>query len=364
MTMRTLHLGTRKGLFTIRDGALERVSFLGTPVTAVLPRDGSLWAAVGHGHFGAKLHRSRDGGATWEEVAAPKWPPKPADADDRDPMRGTPWPWSLDQIWTLESDPRGEDALWCGTIPGGLFHSPDGGASWRLIRSLWDRPERKQWFGGGYDFAGIHSICVDPRDPRRVLAGVSIGGAWRTDDGGESWSVSSQGMVNVYMPPDRREDPVAQDPHRIVQCAGAPEVFWCQHHNGVFRSTDGARRWSEVIIKPSSFGFAVAVHPRDGDTAWFVPAIKDEQRVPVEGALVVTRTRDGGKSFETLRSGLPQKDAYHLIYRHGLTVADDARTLAMGSTTGALWVSGDSGDSWSAWSRDLPPVYCVRFGGV
>jgi len=296
-----------------------------------------------------------------KEVTAPKWPEKPADADDKSPMTGAPWPWSLDQIWIIEADMRTSDALWCGTIPGGLFHSPDGGASWRLVRSLWDKPERKRWMGGGYDFAGIHSLCVDPGNPRRVLAAVSTGGAWLTEDGGESWSVASRGMIAAYMPPDLRDDPVMQDVHRAVQCRAAPEVYWAQRHNGVFRSTDGAKSWSEVTIKPSSFGFCVAVHPRDPETAWFVPAVKDEMRVPVEGALVVTRTRNGGKSFEVLRSGLPQKNAYHLIYRHGLEVADDGRTLAMGSTTGALWASRDSGDSWDALSRDLPPVYCVRF---
>jgi len=355
-------VGTRKGLFALRGMEIGQPSFLGAAVTAVLQRGGTIYAAVGHGHFGAKLHRSRDGGESWKEVAAPSWPPKPADADDKSPMTGAPWPWTLDQIWTLEADPRDPDALWCGTIPGGLFHSTDGGASWRLLRSLWDRPERKQWFGGGYDFPGIHSLSVDPRDPRRVLAGVSCGGAWLTQDGGESWSVASKGMFAAYMPPERRDDPAIQDPHRIVRCAGSPDVLWAQHHNGVFRTTDGAKSWSEVTIKPSSFGFAVAAHPRDPETAWFVPAVKDEMRVPVEGALVVTRTRDGGKSFQTLRAGLPQKHAYHLIYRHGLDVAPDGQTLAMGSTTGALWLSRDSGESWTALSRDLPPVYCVRFG--
>ncbi len=356
-------VATRKGLFVVRGADVGRPSFVGAAVTAVLSRNGTLYAAVGHGHFGAKLHRSRDGGKSWEEVAAPKWPAKPEDADDKSPMTGAPWPWSLDQIWTLEADPRGPDALWCGTIPGGLFHSTDGGASWRLLRSLWDKPERKQWFGGGYDFPGIHSVSVDPRDPRRVLAGVSCGGAWTTEDGGESWSVASRGMFAAYMPPEKRDDPAIQDPHRIVRCAGSPDVLWAQHHNGVFRTTDGAKSWSEVTIKPSSFGFAVAVHPNDPETAWFVPAVKDEQRVPVEGALVVTRTRDGGKSFQTLRAGLPQKHAYHLIYRHGLDVAPDGQTLAMGSTTGALWVSRDAGEPWTAVSRDLPPVYCVQFAG-
>jgi len=362
--MDTLLVGTRKGLFTLRGNEVARVSFLGTAVTAVLQRNGAIYAAVGHGHFGAKLHRSMDEGETWQEVAAPKWPEKPADIDDRSPTTGAPVPWSLNQMWVFEADPREPQALWCGTIPGGLFHSTNGGDSWRLLRPLWDKPERRQWFGGGYDFPGIHSICVDPRDPRRVLVGVSCGGAWQTENGGESWSVASRGMFAAYMPPEKAEDPVIQDPHRIVRCAGAPDVFWAQHHNGVFRSIDGAQSWHEVKINPSSFGFAVAVHPRDPDTAWFVPAIKDELRVPVEGALVVTRTRNGGKSFETLRSGLPQRHAYHLIYRHGLEVAPDGQTLAMGSTTGTLWLSRDAGESWTALSRDLPPVYCVRFGGA
>ena len=112
----------------------------------------------------------------------------------------------------------------------------------------------------------------------------------------------------------------------------------------------------------SSFGFAVAEHPQDSHTAWFVPAVKDERRVPVDGALVVNRTRDGGQTFETLRSGLPQRHAYDLIYRHGLEVAADGQTLLMGSTTGNLWASGDAGDSWQTVSQQLPPIAAVRFG--
>jgi photosystem II stability/assembly factor-like uncharacterized protein len=112
----------------------------------------------------------------------------------------------------------------------------------------------------------------------------------------------------------------------------------------------------------SSFGFAVAVHPQDADTAWFVPAVKDEKRVPVDGALVVNRTRDGGRSFETLRWGLPQQHAYDLVYRHGLDVAADGRSLLMGSTSGGLWATQDAGDSWQTVSLNLPPIFAVRFG--
>jgi photosystem II stability/assembly factor-like uncharacterized protein len=159
------------------------------------------------------------------------------------------------------------------------------------------------------------------------------------------------------------DNPNIQDPHRIVRCAGAPDTFWCQHHGGIWRSTDDAASWQEIAGAPvSSFGFAVAVHPHDADTTWFVPAEADQRRVPVQGALAVNRTRDGGRTWETLRDGLPQQHAYDLVYRHGLAAADDGRSLLMGSTTGGLWASADAGDHWQAVSHPLPPIFAVRFG--
>ena len=114
-------------------------------------------------------------------------------------------------------------------------------------------------------------------------------------------------------------------------------------------------------MPPSVFGFAVAVHPEDADTAWFVPAIKDEKRIPVDGALVVSRTRDGGKTFDVLRSGLPQQHAFDIVYRHALDIDGKGECLAFGSTTGSLWVSEDQGDTWLGVSHHLPPVHQVRF---
>ena len=165
-----------------------------------------------------------------------------------------------------------------------------------------------------------------------------------------------------FMPPEMADNQNVQDPHRIQRCTAQPHVLWCQHHGGIWRSTDNAASWHELKAPLSSFGFAVAVHPQDGETAWFVPGIKDEKRVPVDGALVVNRTRDGGRSFETLRAGLPQQDCYDLVYRHGLDVADDGRTLLMGSTTGHLWASSDAGENWRAVSQHLPPIAAVRLG--
>src|SRR5215210_6987546 len=112
--MQALQVGTRKGLFILQRAAsgwrLGQPHFAGEPVTqvAVDPADGTCYAALRLGHFGVKLKRSTGGGR-----------------------------------------------LWAGALPAGLFVSADRGESWRLVESLWDRPERRDWLGGGYDHAGI-----------------------------------------------------------------------------------------------------------------------------------------------------------------------------------------------------------------
>ena len=357
--MPDLWVGSRKGLFRFRaNGAgyeqAGEPAFLAQPVSAMLddPRDGTLYVALMLGHFGCKIHRSTDRGATWEELPAPAYPQ--SDAPDAP---------ALYMIWTIAAG--GEDepgTLWAGTLPGGLFRSDDRGESWRLVESLWNVPERAKWFGGGYDHPGIHSILVDPRSSNRLTLGVSCGGVWMTEDGGETWEQAGHGLRADFLPPDQAYDPVSQDPHLIAACRMDPDRVWCQHHNGIFMSKDGGRKFEEFRdVKPSVFGFAVAVHPADPDRAWFAPGVKDECRVPVGGCLVVTRTSDGGASFEALGNGLPDRECYDLIYRHALVCDGTGERLAMGSTTGNLWASDDGGDSWRMLSGNLPPIAQVAF---
>ncbi len=357
-----LLVGSRKGLFIFSQAnggwKIDRTAFMGTPVSQVLYHRPTqhLFVALNSGHFGPKLHRSADAGATWTEVGTPAFP-----EGEVSNVRGTDKPATLKQVWCLEAG-AGERELWAGGIPGGLFHSTDLGETWTLVRSLWDRPERKEWFGGGYDESGVHSICVSPKDRQQLTLGISCGSAWFSPDNGESWELRANGLRNEYMPPDQAYGGHLQDPHRLVQCPADPNVLWIQHHNGVFRSTDGGLNWTELTAAvPSVFGFAVVAHPTDPNRAWFVPAQKDEFRYPLDGKFVVSTTSDGGQTFKVLDSGLPPVPAYDLVYRHGLDIDDSGNRLAMGSTTGGLWSSDNQGQSWTTVSAHMPPVYVVRF---
>jgi hypothetical protein len=358
---------TRKGLFALEPGSngwrVTTTAFLGENITLTMvdPRDGGWYTTIDMGHFGTKLKYSPDQGKTWEERAVPEYPEGSviATADGKPPAPAT-----LKLIWALQAGAVSQPKrLWAGTIPGGLFRSDDGGQSWMLINSLWERPERMKWFGGGRDQPGIHSLCLDPRAAGKTLRlAISCGGVWITEDEGETWHLGGQGLIAEYMPPELQGDSTIQDPHMMQQCLSKPDCLWIQHHNGVFRSQDGGKTWVNIKnVLPSVFGFAVAVHPKDPQTAWFVPAIKDERRIPVDGQLVVARTRDNGESFEVLRNGLPQEHAYDIVFRHALVVDDTGNKLAFGSTTGGLWTTDNQGDTWQAAVGRFPPIHAVCY---
>lgn len=382
-------IGTRKGSFIAENGSgsfrLRLAGHGGTSVNylAADPETGTLWAALGFGHWGAKLSRSTDGGKTWSDASQVKYPPgarylappDPGDEAEGEPTRYTLRPATLLKLWVLAFGPRGR--VYVGTIPGGLFVSEDGGESFELNRPLWNHESRggdlftgeglgkTHWFGtpaseSGEFAPGIHSIEVDPRDPNRILVAVSTAGVLETTDGGKTWRGRNQGLTNDYLPDSNAE--WGHDAHFIQMCKANPDHVWQQNHCGVFYSSDGAATWKKVSAPERGvhFGFPIAVDEKDGRTAWVVPGISDQQRMAIGGGLFVARTTDGGESWQQLRKGLPQEHAYDVVYRHALAVSGDR--VAFGSTTGNLYLSEDRGESWQTLANNLPPIYSVRFG--
>lgn len=343
---------------------IEALHFMGDSVNQVLcdQRNGYWYAAQNLGHFGVKLKRSKDRGQTWDDLTAPAFGPKPKDG----PWADDETPWNVELIWTIvEGAANNPDELWAGCMPAGLFHSQDGGQSWQLSESLWFDERRKSWMGGGNDYPGIHSVCVDPRDASHITIAISCGGVWTSFDRGSQWTLIGEGQPADFLPPETASDPNQQDPHRIAVCKAQPDVIWMQNHCGVLRSTDGGKQFT-VLGQATQyrFGFALAADANNPNRAWFVPAVADMKRMSVDAALCVMRTDDGGQTFVRLYRGLPQADNFELVYRHCLEVSDDGKRLVMGSTTGHIWFSQNAGETWIQASANLPPIYALAWATI
>lgn len=349
-------VGTRKGLFPIerrRDGwRIGDPRFLGVPVLNAMedPRDRSVWACVGHGHWGPKLHASHDGMRTFPEKTCPRLP----EGSDARTARQPPGPASVKALYAIA--PHGEAGSYlAGTDPGALFRSTDAGATWTLNEPLWRRRAEDGWMEGGGGMM-LHSIAVDASNPELFRIGVSCGGVYETADGGRTFAPRNRGVPADFLP--EREPVAGQDTHMLRGHPRNPRLLWQQNHCGNFRSTDGGLSWVDVTVGlPTRIGFALALDDEREGTAWTVPMESDMARVAPKGSLVVCRTDDGGSSWRELREGLPQEHCYDIVFRHALDAAGGV--VAFGTTCGRLFASENGGDRWALIAPWLPPVNSV-----
>ena len=353
-----LLVGTTKGAFLFRSNeARERWQisgphFPGHTVYA-LAYDGRngrrrLWAGTQNFVFGCALRSSDDFGWSWTNPQTPN-PQFPKDTGV-----------SLKQIWQIvPGRPEEPDTLYCGVEPAALFESKDAGVSWSLVRGLFDHPHRPRWQPGGGGLC-LHTILPDPKDGNRLYVAISSGGVYRTDDGGLSWRACNEGIRADFLPDKYPE--FGQCVHKIAHHPSQPDRLFLQNHGGLYRSDDGAASWRDIAKGvPSDFGFPMVMHPHDPETAYVLPLEGAEFRCGPEAKLRVYRTRNGGRSWESVSRGLPQKDAYETVLRDSME-ADTLRPagIYVGTRSGKLYGSRNEGASWRLIRDGLPPVVCVK----
>ncbi|CAN5686485.1 exo-alpha-sialidase [soil metagenome] len=347
-----LLVGTKRGLFIARSDDARAEWHIGEPALAgrevyhaiADPRDGSIWAATDHTVWGAHVHRSTDGGATWDTLAA-----APHYEDER----------GLDAIWHLAAGPADQPGtLFAGIQPAGLFVTHDSGASWRPVDALNEHETNDTWQPAGGGLA-LGSIQFDPRDPHRIYCSLSAGGVYRTDDGGVSWHPCNDGVRAEFLPD--RYPRTGQCVHRVLLHPARPDRLYQQNHCGVYRSDDRGESWTEITSNlPSEYGYALAVDPADADVAYVIPEESSHMRTTVGGRLRVYRTSDAGASWHALTDGLPQQHAYVSILRDAMCNNDrDPVGLYFGTSSGHLFGSCDAGASWRLIAGFLPRVLSI-----
>ena len=365
-----LMVATRKGAWLYHGDAARKTwradgpHFLGHVVSHLLldPRDGqTLLAAAKTGHLGPTVFRSTDRGRSWKEAARP-----PAFAKAAAGEKGR----TVDHTFWLTPGPASEPNVWyAGTSPQGLFRSEDGGVSWAPFSTINEDPQFREWMGtvqdGTPDGPKLHSIIVDPRDSAHLYFAMSGGGVHESVDGGRNWTPLLKGLEVVEG--FDRADPTFHDPHCIRMCPSNPDRLYQQNHCGIYRIDRPSDTWvrigSSMPKRVGDIGFPLVVHPRDDNTAWVFPMDGTAvwPRTSPEGKPAVYATRNGGKTWQRLDAGLPEKQTWWTVKRQAMTAdAQDPVGLYFGTTSGELWMSRDEGRRWACIVRHLPEIYAVE----
>ena len=364
-TIRLL-VGTRKGAFIINsDGKREKWEINGPHFAGWelyhlkgSPADPNrVYASQTSGWFGQKIQRSDDGGKTWEPVGDQF-------AYDGDPgthqfYDGTQHPWEFKRIWHLEPSLTDPNTVYAGAEDAALFKTSDGGKTWAELPGL--RAIKGHLWQPGAGGMCLHTIVIDPSNPQRMYVAISAAGAFRTEDGGNTWKAINKGLVSQYALPDPDAD-VGHCVHNMAMHPSRPGVLFMQKHWDVMRSDSAGDQWHEVSGNlPSDFGFPIAVHAHEPDTIYVVPIKSDSEHFPPDGKLRVYRSRSGGNEWEGLTKGLPQKDCYVNVLRDAMAVDSlEPGGIYFGTTGGQVYASPDGGNTWITVARDLPAVLSVE----
>jgi photosystem II stability/assembly factor-like uncharacterized protein len=359
-------VGTRKGAFILNsDGKRKKwdVSgphFAGWEIYHMKgsPIDQSrIYASQSSGWFGQLVQRSDDGGKTWEPVGNTF--AYDGVAGTHQWYDGTPHPWEFKRVWHFEPSLTDAETLYAGVEDAAMFKSTDGGKIWSELSGLRKHGTGPKWQPGAGGMC-LHTILQDAADPKRIYIAISAAGAFRTDDGGETWKPINQGLRSQYIPDPTAE--VGHCVHRLAQHRSRPNTLFMQKHWDVMRTDDAGESWVEVSGDlPTDFGFVSDVHAHEPETVYVVPIKSDSEHYPLDGQLRVYRSRSGGNEWEPLSKGLPQMDCYFNVLRDAMSIDSlDDCGVYFGTTGGQVYASADAGDSWNAIVRDLPAVLSVE----
>ena len=385
-----LLVGTRKGAFVLTsDGTRKKWDISGPHFAGWemyhlkgSPADPNrVYASQTSGWFGQIIQRSHDGGKTWHQPGTP--PGEPTTTPDGMPKGesnkfvydtspetgkpltthqhydGTQRPWEFKRVWHLEPSLTDPNTVYAGVEDAALFRSADGGQTWQELPGL--RAAKGQLWQPGAGGMCLHTIVLDPNNPKRIIIAISAAGVFGSDDAGMTWRPINRGLKSQYELPDPDAE-VGHCVHRIAMHPSRPNVLFMQKHWDVMRSDDSGESWHEISGNlPTDFGFPIDVHAHEPNTIYVVPIKSDSEHFPPDGKLRVYRSRTGGNEWEALTNGLPQRDCYVNVLRDAMSVDSlDPCGVYVGTTGGQVYASADGGDSWTPIVRDLPAVLSVE----
>lgn len=355
--MKTIYLlvGTHKGAFLFTSDVdrkrweLKGPFLKGGDVNHVVldaRSEPTIFACVNSYWWGSGVKMSKDFGVTWIDSETG------IRFEENSGMK-------VERVWAVTPGLKSEpDTLYAGVDPGTMFKSEDGGRSWQEVSALTNHATRTNWMPGAGGLM-VHSICPHPTDTKKMYIGISAAGVFSTENGGTTWEPRNNGVLAEFLPD--KYPTVGQCVHHLELHPSNAELLYQQNHCGVYRSENGGKDWIDISEGlPSRFGFPIQIHSHDPNTIYVIPEEGAEFRAPVNGEFGVFRSRNRGATWEKLITGLPSHDAYMHVHRQAMAVDScESCGIYFGTTTGELFFSRDSGDSWEVLARHLAPIFSV-----
>jgi hypothetical protein len=376
-------VGTKKGAFILTaDGKRQNWEVSGPHfagwemyhLKGSAAEPNRIYASQSSGWFGQIIQRSDDGGKTWntpgssaEDLKGPEGFPKgesnkfvyEGEVGKHMWYDGTQHPWEFKRVWHIEPSLTDPDTAYAGVEDAAIFKTTDGGKSWQEMAGL--RQAKGHLWQPGAGGMAVHTIIIDPKNPKRIYIAISAAGAFRTEDGGLTWKPINKGLKSQFELPDSDAE-VGHCVHRIALHPSRPDRLFMQKHWDIMRSDNSGDQWTEVSGNlPSDFGFPIDVHFHEPETIFVVPITSDSLHYPPDGKLRVYRSKTGGNEWEPLTRGLPQQNCYVNVLRDAMAVDSlDDCGIYFGTTGGQVYCSPDGGNNWRAIAEHLPGVLSVE----
>jgi photosystem II stability/assembly factor-like uncharacterized protein len=262
----------------------------------------------------------------------------------------------------MSVDPQNSKIIYAGTEHSGLFYTTNGGARWLradpnvpkmmlyaalaydggvMVGTIPSAVYRRK-NGGWQELEGVRLnsaaakfppspelqsraryLTYDPASPKRLYAGIEVGGLLVSDDGGDRWEPANDGLT----------DP---DVHEILASEKNPGKLFAACGEGAFRSLDRAAHWEEITPQSHSYGMSVA-EDRDGTVYLGSAKGRPNTWIRESGAdAAIFRSRDFGAHWEMIVDRL-KGGVMHMC------LGPDGRGVIAGTSDGTLLAVDDSG---------------------
>ena len=323
-------VGTREGAVTIEretgnsDWRITNRAIADKHISAIMtePESGLTFA----GAFLGGVQVSADGGKSWE-------------ARNNGMTQNNVYSLAAQRI-------GGHVRVFAGTEPAHLFVSDDLGLNWSELSNLRSVPSVPKWsFPAPPHIGHVKHINFDPDNPNTIYASIEVGGLLRSTDGGEHW----EEFADLY-----------EDVHRLMIHPTNAKFLYAVTGRGLYASSEAGKSWQQWTRREDEIGGypdGFVFRPSD-PKLMFMTAAQDAPgtwRTSHFAGARISRSKDGGRSWEILKNGLPDR-LQASIEAFCLEEAGNSTAIYAATTAGEIISSNDLGDSWQVIVKGLPPI--------